>query len=621
MNLSRPFVRRPVATLLLAVAVLLAGALAWRLLPVAPLPQVDFPAIQVSASLPGADPETMASSVTAPLERALGSIAGVASLTSSSGTGSASITLQFDLNRDINAAARDVQAAINAARAELPSGMPGNPTFRKVNPSQAPIMALALSSPNLAPGQLYDAASTILAQRLAQVVGVGDVTVDGASLPAVRVQLDPNLLAHYGIALDEVRQTIANANPLRPLGQIENAQLRWQIGSSDQLRRADEYRPLIVRYQNGAPVRLGDVAVVTDSVENRYSAGFHNDRPAVILTVSRQPDANIIQTIAAINAQLPVLRALIPASAELTVVMDRSPGIRATLAEAHATLLLACALVAGVVWVFLGSFRAALIPGLAIPVSLIGSFAVMYVAGFSLNNLSLMALIVAAGLVVDDAIVVMENIQRHIEAGVRPMRAAVKGAGEVGFTLLAMNAALIVVFVSILFMGGLIERLFREFSITLAAAMLVSLAVSLTLTPSLSARLLRRGDVKPGGVKPDAALESIRLRPPATRLCGQFAQRAAARAAHRVVVDGGGGGQRLVVRDHTERLFAAAGHRPVARVCARRRRRVVSGDAAQDGGVPATGDGRPGGGRRRRHHRRGVWHQQCADDGAPETAG
>jgi len=501
MNLSRPFVRRPVATLLLAVAVLLVGALAWRLLPVAPLPQVDFPAIQVSASLPGADPETMASSVTAPLERALGSIAGVASLTSSSGTGSASITLQFDLNRDINAAARDVQAAINAARAELPSGMPGNPTFRKVNPSQAPIMALALSSSNLSPGQLYDAASTILAQRLAQVVGVGDVTVDGASLPAVRVQLDPNLLAHYGIALDEVRQSIANANPLRPLGQIENAQLHWQIGSSDQLRTADEYRPLIVRYVNGAPVRLTDVAVVTDSVENRYSAGFHNDRPAVILTVSRQPDANIIQTIEAINAQLPILRELIPASAELTVVMDRSPGIRATLVDAQFTLLLACALVAGVVWVFLGSFRAALIPGLAIPVSLIGSFAIMHVYGFSLNNLSLMALIVAAGLVVDDAIVVMENIARHIEAGVRPLRAAVKGAGEVGFTLLAMNAALIVVFVSILFMGGLIERLFREFSITLAAAMLVSLAVSLTLTPSLSARLLRRS----GGVKPDGA--------------------------------------------------------------------------------------------------------------------
>jgi len=493
-NLSRPFVRRPVASSLLATAVLLLGALAWRLLPVAPLPQVDFPAIQVSASLPGADPETMASSVTAPLERALGAIAGVTALSSSSNNGSASILLQFDLDRNIDAAARDVQAAINAARGQLPSGMPNNPSFRKINPSQAPIMALALSSPTLSAGQLYDAASTILAQRLAQVTGVGDVSVDGASLPAVRVQLDPNLLVHYGIALDDIRQALADANPLRPLGQIDNDHTRWQIHSSEQLRAADAYRPLIVRYVNGAPVRLGDVATVSDSVENRYSAGFHNDKPAVILMVNRQPGANIIRTIDDIYAQLPVLRALMPASAELTVIMDRSPGIRATLDEAQFTLLLSASLVVLVVLAFLGSWRAALIPSVVIPVSLVGAFAIMYVYGFSLNNLSLMALIVAAGLVVDDAIVVMENIQRHIEHGMRPLRAAVRGAGEVGFTLLAMNAALIVVFVSILFMGGLIERLFREFSITLAAAMLVSLVMSLTLTPSLCARVLRRPD-------------------------------------------------------------------------------------------------------------------------------
>jgi len=493
-NPSRPFVRRPIATCLLAVAVLLIGALAWRQLPVAPLPQVDFPAIQVSASLPGADPESMAATVTAPLERALGAIAGVASLTSSSNTGSASILLQFDLNRNIDEAARDVQAAINAARGALPSGMPNNPTFRKINPSQAPIMALALSSPTLSPGQLYDAASTILAQRLAQVVGVGDVAVNGASLPAIRVQLDPNLLAHYGIALDDIRQTLADANPLRPLGQIENDRTHWQIQSSEQLRAAEQYRPLIVRYVDGAPVRLGDVATVTDSVENRYATGFHNDKPAVILTVSRQPGANIIRTIDDIYAQMPVLRALMPANSEITVVMDRSPGIRATLAEAQFTLLLSASLVVLVVLGFLGSARAALIPSVAIPVSLIGAFAIMYLYGFSLNNLSLMALIVAAGLVVDDAIVVMENIQRHIERGMRPLRAAVRGAGEVGFTLLAMNVALIVVFVSILFMGGLVERLFREFSITLAAAMLISLLVSLTLTPSLCARLLRRTD-------------------------------------------------------------------------------------------------------------------------------
>jgi len=510
-NISRPFVLRPVATGLLAAALLMLGALAWRLLPVASLPQVDFPAILVTANLPGADPETMAATVAAPLERAMGSIAGVTSLTSSSNTGSTTVLLQFELDRDINDAARDVQAAINAAQGDLPSGMPSSPTYRKINPSQAPIMALALSSPNLSSGAIYDAASTILAQRLAQITGVGDVTVDGASLPAVRVQLDPNLLAHYGIALDEVRQAISDANPLRPRGMIEDDSRRWQVQTSQQLRQADAYRPLIVRYVDGAPVRLGDVATVTDSVENRYSSGFHNDRPAVIVNVSRQPGANIVETIDDIYAQLPMLRALMPADSQLSVVMDRSPGIRATLREAQLTLLGASALVVLVVLAFLGSARAALIPSVAIPVSLVGTFAIMYLYGFSLNNLSLMALIVAAGLVVDDAIVVMENIQRHIENGVAPVRAALAGAGEVGFTLLAMNTALVVVFVSILFMGGLIERLFREFSITLAAAMLVSLAVSLTLTPALCARLLRGHGERPAG-RLQAASERVYAR-------------------------------------------------------------------------------------------------------------
>ncbi len=499
MNLSRPFVRRPVASILIAVALVLVGALAYGLLPVSPLPQVDFPTIRVSASLPGASPETMATNVAAPLERALGAIAGVTGIYSDSRQGSTGITLEFAMNRDINAAARDVQAAINASRGQLPAGMPGNPSFRKVNPSQAPIMALALSSPNLAPGDLYDVASTILAQKIAQIAGVGEVSVGGSSLPAVRVQLNPHALSHYGIALDEVRRAISSTNSMRPRGTIEDGDRQWQVDMSGQLRKAKDYLGLVVRYRDGSPVRLGDVAKVTDSVEDRYSSGFHNDRPAVLLQISRQPGANIIATIDAINEQLPALRALVPADSDLAVVMDRSPGIRATLHESQRTLVIAAGLVMLVVYLFLGSARAALIPCLAIPVALIGTFGVMYLYGFSLNNLSLMALIVAAGLVVDDAIVVLENISRHIERGLSPFRAAMRGSSEVGFTLLAMTLSLVAVFVSILFMGGLVERLFREFSITLAAAMLVSLAVSLTLTPSLCARLLARKAHAPTG--------------------------------------------------------------------------------------------------------------------------
>src|SRR5688572_770353 len=513
MNLSRPFVRRPVASCLIAVAIVLAGALAYGFLPVAPLPQVDFPTISVSASLPGASPETMAANVAAPLERALGSIAGVTGISSYSRQGGTSIMLEFGLKRDINAAARDVQAALNSSRGQLPAGMPGNPTFRKVNPSQAPIMALALSSPNLAPSALFDSASTILAQKLAQISGVGEVSVGGSSLPAIRVQLNPHALSHYGIALDEVRRAISSTNSLRPRGVIEDEDRQWQVQLSGQMRRAEEYLPLIIRYRDGAPVRLGDVAKVTDSVENRYTMGFHNDRPAVLLMISRQPGANIIATIDAINAQLPTLRALLPSDADLAVVMDRSPGIRATLHESQRTLMIAAGLVMIVVFLFLGSVRAALIPSLAIPVALIGTFGVMYLYGFSLNNLSLMALIVAAGLVVDDAIVVLENISRHIERGLSPIRAAMKGSAEVGFTLLAMTLSLVAVFISILFMGGLVERLFREFSITLAAAMLISLGVSLTLTPSLCARLLPRKEQRSAGwllQRTDRAFQRVR---------------------------------------------------------------------------------------------------------------
>ncbi|MCH4270240.1 efflux RND transporter permease subunit [Kerstersia gyiorum] len=504
MNLARPFVQRPIASILIALAILLLGLLAGRLMPVAPLPAVDFPAIMVRASLPGADPESMAATVAAPLERAFGSISGVSRMTSRSEQGGTNILLQFDLSRNINDAARDVQAAINTAQGELPAGMPQLPSYFKINPSQAPILVLALSSPNLSPGQLYDVAATVLAQKIAQIQGVSEVSVDGAALPAIRVQLNPQALAHSGISLDEVRQALADANPLQPRGIIENDKLRWQVQSADQQKKAAEYQDLVIRYQDGAAVRLADIATVTDSVEDRYTSGFHNHNPAVILMVSRQPGANIVATIADIRAQLPALQALIPADATLTVVADRSPGIHATLREAGLTLLIASALVVVVILGFLGSWRAALIPSLAIPISLVGALAIIYLYGFSLNNLSVMALIVAAGLVVDDAIVVMENIQRHIERGMAPLPAAIRGAGEMGFTLLAMNLALIMVFVAILAMGGMIERFFREFSITLAAAVLVSLFLSLSLTPSLCARLLP-GQPAPGNRPRQAA--------------------------------------------------------------------------------------------------------------------
>ena len=496
MNLSAPFIVRPVATLLLSLAILLAGVLSFGLLPVAPLPQMDFPVITVQASLPGASPQVMASSVAMPLERSLGTIAGVNQMTSRSSQGSTRIILQFDLDRDINAAAREVQAAINAARTLLPSAMRSMPTYRKVNPSQAPIMVLSLTSTVLDKGRLYDAASTIVAQKLSQVPGVGEVQVGGSSLPAVRVELQPRLLEHYGIALDEVRQALGAANVRGPKGAVEDGSRHWQIASNDQLSRAADYLPLIIRHQDGAAIRLGDIAEVRDAVEDRYNSGFFNDEEAVLLVINRQAGANIIQTIEQIRAELPALRAVLPGSVELQVASDRSPSIRATLHEAERTLLIAVALVILVVLAFLGRPRAALIPALAVPVSLVGSFTAMYLLDFSLNNLSLMALIIATGLVVDDAIVVLENIARHIEAGEKPLPAALKGSKEVGFTLLSMNVSLVAVFLSILFMGGIVERLFREFAITLTVAIVISLLVSLTLTPMLCARWLRPGDTR-----------------------------------------------------------------------------------------------------------------------------
>jgi multidrug efflux pump len=491
MNLSAPFIRRPVATMLLSLAIMLLGGVSFGLLPVAPLPQIEFPVIVVQANLPGASPEVMASTVATPLERSMGAISGVTTLTSNSSQGSTRVILGFDQGRDIDAAAREVQAAINASRNLLPSGMRSMPTYKKFNPSQAPIMVLALTSSVLQKGQLYDLASTILSQSLSQVPGVGEVQIGGSSLPAVRIELEPQLLNQYGVALDDVRQTIANANQRRPKGFIEDPQRSWQVQANDQLEKAKDYEPLVIRYQDGAVLRLSHVAKVTDAVENRYNSGFFNDQDAVLLVINRQTGANIIETVNKIKEQLPALESLMPASVKLDVAMDRSPVIKATLKEAEHTLIIAVVLVILVVFLFLGNLRASLIPTLAVPVSLVGTFAAMYLCGFSLNNMSLMALILATGLVVDDAIVVLENISRHIDEGVPPMRAAYLGSKEVGFTLLSMNLSLVVVFVSILFMGGIVGSLFREFSITLAVAIIVSLVVSLTLTPMLCARWLK----------------------------------------------------------------------------------------------------------------------------------
>ncbi len=493
MSLSTPFIRRPVATTLLTLALLLAGTLSFGLLPVAPLPNVDFPAIVVSASLPGASPETMASSVATPLERSLGRIAGISEMTSSSSLGSTTVVLVFDLEKDIDGAAREVQAAINGAMSLLPSGMPNNPSYRKANPSDMPIMVLTLTSETQSRGEMYDLASTVLAPKLSQVQGVGQVSIGGSSLPAVRVDLNPDAMSQYGLSLDSVRTAIAAANSNGPKGAVEKDDKHWQVDANDQLRKAREYEPLVIHYNadNGAAVRLGDVAKVSDSVEDVRNAGFSDDLPAVLLIVTRQPGANIIEATDAIHAQLPVLQELLGPQVKLNVMDDRSPSIRASLEEAELTLLISVALVILVVFLFLRNGRATLIPSLAVPVSLIGTFAVMYLCDFSLNNLSLMALIIATGFVVDDAIVVVENIARRIEEGDPPIQAAITGARQVGFTVLSMTLSLVAVFIPLLLMGGLTGRLFREFAVTLSAAILVSLVVSLTLTPMLCARLLR----------------------------------------------------------------------------------------------------------------------------------
>jgi len=485
------FIHRPVATTLLTLAIALAGILGFRLLPVAPLPQVDFPVIVISASLPGAAPEIMASSIATPLERSLGRIAGVSEMTSTSSLGSTRIILVFDFDRDINGAARDVQAAINAAQSLLPTGMPSRPTWRKVNPSDAPIMIMTLTSDSYNPGQLYDYASTQLAQKLSQIEGVGDVTVGGSSLPAVRVALNPQALFNQGVSLDAVRTAISNANQRRPQGALDDSQQRWQLRTNDALRTASEYQPLVVHYNNGAAVRLSDVATVEDSVQDVRNAGMSRGKPAVLLLIRKTPEANVIDTVDRIRAELPLLHEVIPAAIDLQIAQDRSPTIRASLHEVEQSLVIAVGLVILVVFAFLRSGRATLIPAVAVPVSLIGTFAAMYLCGFSLNNLSLMALTIATGFVVDDAIVVLENIARHVEAGMKPLPAALKGVREVGFTVLSMSLSLIAVFLPLLMIGGLIGRFFAEFAITLSVAIVISLFISVTLTPMMCAYLLK----------------------------------------------------------------------------------------------------------------------------------
>jgi multidrug efflux pump len=491
MNISEIFIRRPVATTLLTIAIALAGLVAFRILPVSPLPQVDFPTISVSASLPGASPETMASSVATPLERQFGRIASVTEMTSSSSLGSTSITMQFDLNRNIDAAARDVQAAINAARGYLPANLPMNPTYRKVNPADFPILFLALTSPILSKAQMYDAASSIMAQKLSQVTGVGQVAVWGSALPGVRVELNPTALNKYGIGLEAVRGVLAAANANNPKGHFSDGHRIWEVGANDQIFKAIDYAPLIVAYRNGIAVRVSDVGEALDSVEDLRNSGYANGLPSVQVVIFRQPGANIIDTVDRIRAMLPQLQASVPQAIHIQVAIDQTVTIRASVNDVERTLLISVLLVVLVVFFFLRSVRTTMIPSVAVPVSLIGTFGVMYLLHFSIDNLSLMALTISTGFVVDDAIVVIENITRYLEQGVHPFQAALKGAQEIGFTVLSMSLSLIAVFIPLLLMGGIVGRLFREFAITLSVAIAVSLVVSLTTTPMMCAHLLK----------------------------------------------------------------------------------------------------------------------------------
>jgi multidrug efflux pump len=499
-NFSAPFIRRPVATSLISLAILLAGAIAFRFLPVAPLPQVDFPTISVYANLPGASPETMASAVATPLERQFSRIASVSQMVSTSQLGNLNITLQFDLNRNIDAAARDVQAAINAARGQLPSDLPGQPGYWKVNPADSPIMLLAMTSDNVLLPEIYDAADSVIAQKMRQISGIGEVFIGGGAKPAVRVQVNPGQLNNYGISLENVRVALESANANRPKGQLANLRHAWGIADTDQLFKAREYQPLIVTWRNGAAVRLADIGSVTDSVEDVRNAGFINGGTGIILVVFRQPGANMIETVDRVRAMMPELQASINPSIHLSVIIDRTTTIRAAIHDVEITLIISVILVILVVFIFLRNYWATLIPSVAVPLSLVGTFGVMYLCGYSLDNLSLMALTVSTGFVVDDAIVVIENIMRHLEEGIPPFQAAMMGAREIGFTVISMSTSLVAVFIPILLMGGIVGRLFREFAIVLSVAVGISLLVSLSTTPMMCALFLRRDTGKHGRI-------------------------------------------------------------------------------------------------------------------------
>jgi multidrug efflux pump len=491
MSISEPFIHRPVATTLLTVALGLAGGIAYFYLPVAPLPEVEFPTLMVSAALPGASPETMASSVATPLERQFGRIAGLNEMTSNSSLGSCGITMQFDLSRNIDASARDVQAAINAARGQLPGNLPQNPSWRKINPADSPILMVSLTSPTMPPGDIYDVAASVLQQKLAQMKGVGQVSVGGGALPAVRVDVNPTLLNNFGLGLEDVRSMLSTANANRPKGDFHDINRVWSISTTDQLRLAAQYKPLVVTYKNGAAVKLSDVANVTDSVEDIRNVGYVNGQQAMLLIIFRQPGANIIETVDRVRDALPQLQAEIPAAMHMQVILDRTTTIRGSVKDVEISMAISIVLVIMVVFLFLRSVRTTLIPSVAVPISLVGTFGALYLFGYSIDNLSLMALTIATGFVVDDAIVVIENITRYLEEGMEPMQAALKGAAEIGFTVLSISVSLIAVFLPILMMGGIVGRLFREFAVTLSVAIIVSLVISLTTTPMMCARLLR----------------------------------------------------------------------------------------------------------------------------------